>query len=117
MGAHQLIADNACGHDFVLGPSVQEGWRDLVLADVTMCATITAESGERTSDGLGANVLGDPRTALTWFVNELSAAGISVEAGCFVTTGTCSEPIPVAPGDALQAAFDGLGSVSCEFSV
>lgn len=116
VGAHQLIADNACGHDFVLGPTAHDGWKDRQLADVSMTATITGPSGERTVDGVGANVLGDPWSALMWFVNELSAVGITIESGSFVTTGTCSEPIPVQPGDALHAAFDGLGVVSCTFS-
>jgi 2-keto-4-pentenoate hydratase len=29
--------------------------------------------------GTGANVLGDPRTALTWIVDELSALGIALQ--------------------------------------
>src|SRR5437867_3513541 len=32
-------------------------------------------------EGIGANVLGDPRVALTWLVNELSQLGLTLRAG------------------------------------
>jgi 2-keto-4-pentenoate hydratase len=62
--------------------------------------------------GNGANVLGDPRTALTWIVDELSALGIALQAGCFVTTGTCMVPLDVEPGDDVSAKFGVRGSIS-----
>ena len=42
--------------------------------------------------GTGANVLGDPRVALTWLVNELAAHGMGLQVGEVVTTGTCIIP-------------------------
>ncbi|MGO1263799.1 fumarylacetoacetate hydrolase family protein [Brevibacterium aurantiacum] len=60
-------------------------------------------------------MLGDPVAALAWLVNELSAVDIGLEVGDFITTGTCSEPIPVEPGDSLSARFDDLGVVTCTF--
>ena len=65
--------------------------------------------------GLGANVLGDPRAALTWLVNELSGLGIVIAAGQVVTTGTCATPLPVAAGDTVTADFGALGRVSLCF--
>ncbi len=32
VGAAQLIADNACAHQFLLGPAVEEIWRDIDLS-------------------------------------------------------------------------------------
>ncbi|WP_236863913.1 2-keto-4-pentenoate hydratase [Brevibacterium daeguense] len=113
VGALQLIADSACGHHFVLGPSVRAGWRELNLSKVHMSAAVNGPSGHREIAGRGANVLGNPVTALTWLVNELSELGIGLEAGTFVTTGTCSDPIPVRVGDTITADFDGLGTVTC----
>lgn len=114
-GALQLIADNACGHRFVLGSAVRTTWAPADLAAVSMTADVDGPSGHRTSEGVGRNVLGDPVAALTWLVNELSAIGIGLVPGDFITTGTCSEPIPVEPGDSLTTRFDDLGVVTCTF--
>ena len=62
-------------------------------------------------DGIGANVLGDPRTALTWLVNELSALGLTLAAGAVVTTGTCLVPLEIQPGDRVAMDFGPLGRV------
>ena len=45
--------------------------------------------------GSGSNVLGDPKTALTWLINELSKINISLNAGATITTGTCTIPIQI----------------------
>ena len=68
-GAPQLIADNACGHEFVLGPATSADWRTMDLAQLRVSGSV---KGKLECEGKGANVLGDPRTALTWLVNELS---------------------------------------------
>jgi 2-keto-4-pentenoate hydratase len=61
--------------------------------------------------GSGANVLGDPRVALVWLVNELRVYGDGIAAGQFVTTGTCIPPVPIAPGDRVRTDFGEFGSV------
>jgi 2-keto-4-pentenoate hydratase len=109
VGAPQLIADNACAHLFVLGPEAPAIWRDLDLVEHAVTGTI---GGKLTREGRGANVLGDPRVALTWLANELSDLGITLKAGEVVTTGTCLTPLPIAPGDAMVAEFGVLGRVS-----
>lgn len=112
VGAPQLIADDACAHLFVLGPVCPEGWRDLDLAAERPRASV---GGRYEREGLGANVLGDPREALVWIVNELSAIGVPLAAGQFVTTGTCMAPLEIRPGDLVVADYGGLGSVSARF--
>jgi 2-keto-4-pentenoate hydratase len=109
VGAPQLIADNACAHLFVLGPEAPARWRDIDLVEHTVTGTI---DGTLTREGRGANVLGDPRVALTWLVNELSGLGLTLKAGQVVTTGTCLTPLPIAPGDRMAADFGILGQVS-----
>ncbi|MDX6751293.1 hydratase [Geminicoccaceae bacterium 1502E] len=108
-GAAQLIADNACAHHFVLGPAAPEGWRDLDLARHRVVARCT---GQPDREGIGANVLGDPRVALTWLANELSGLGITLGAGQVITTGTCMAPLPVEPGQEVAADHGALGGVS-----
>lgn len=107
VGAPQLIADTACSCWFVLGPATNADWRARDLAGHTVTAML---NGQATATGTGANVLGDPRIALTWLVNELRTFGDGITAGQFVTTGTCVIPVPVAPGDRFRADFGEFGS-------
>lgn len=113
VGAAQLIADNACAHDFVLGDAVTVDWRAMDLVEHKVTGTV---AGKLARDGKGANVLGDPRVALTWIVNELSQLGIPVKAGQVVTTGTCVIPLPIAPGDEVSCDFGKLGGLRIRFA-
>ena len=110
VGAPQLIADNACAHYFVLGPAAPESWRELDLSTHALKGEVV---GKLARDGVGANVLGDPRIALTWVANELSSLGIILRAGQVVTTGTCVVPLEIAPGDHVRMDFGVLGGVEC----
>ena len=113
VGAAQIIADNACAHDFVLGPKVTADWRSL---DLAAHPTQGRVAGGAEHPGKGANVLGDPRLALAWLANELSGLGITLKAGEVVTTGTSFVPLPVKAGDAVSADFGALGRVSLQVS-
>jgi 2-keto-4-pentenoate hydratase len=64
-----------------------------------------------TRDGEGRALLGDPRTALTWLANELSALGIGLKAGDWASCGTCMVPLQVQAGDGVVAAYGGLGRI------
>lgn len=112
-GEAQLIADNACAHEFVLGDAAPESWRAIDLAAHPVRAMI---AGRITRDGSGRNVLGDPREALTWLVNEATALGQTLKADQVVTTGTCMVPLPILPGDAVTADFGPIGRVSARFA-
>jgi 2-keto-4-pentenoate hydratase len=79
--------------------------------DLSAHTVVATVSDEETRTGKGANVLGDPRLALTWLVNELSGIGVPLRAGEVVTTGTCIVPVPIAPGDRIRADFGVLGVV------
>jgi 2-keto-4-pentenoate hydratase len=112
-GAPQLIADAACACWFVLGPATRADWRarDLVSHSLT-----AFKNGSPAGTGIGANVLGDPRAALTWIANELTTYGEGLRAGDVVTTGTCVTPVPIAPGDRVRADFGDLGSVETQLA-
>jgi 2-keto-4-pentenoate hydratase len=112
VGAAQLIADNACAHQFVLGPAAPAHWRSMNLAAHRVVGSV---EGRLEREGLGANVLGDPREALTWLVNELSLLHLTLRAGQVVTTGTCLVPLPIAPGDRVRCDFGVLGAVEVNF--
>ena len=97
----------------MLGPAAAVDWRALDLAAHTVTGEVV---GGVRRDGLGANVLGDPRTALTWLANELSALGLPLAAGVVVTTGTCLVPLEIQPGDRLAMDFGPLGRVEARLS-
>lgn len=107
-GAAQLIADNACACWFVLGAQAAIDWRGIDLAEHRVVAR---RNGTAVREGKGANVLGDPRLALAWIANELCRYGNGLEAGEFITTGTCVIPVEIAAGDDVVADFGGLGQV------
>ena len=107
-GGPTLIADNACAHDLVVGPAVTADWRAIDLATHPVTGHV---AGRIEREGTGANVLGDPRVALTWLVNELSALGQEVAAGQLVTTGTTMVPLEIVEGDDVMADFGELGQI------
>ena len=109
VGAAALIADDACARDLVLAPPVRADWRALDLAAHPVRAEV---AGRFVRDGLGANVLGDPRFALTWLADELSVLGIGLRRGEVVITGTAAVPLEIQPGDRVTADFGPLGTVS-----
>jgi 2-keto-4-pentenoate hydratase len=111
-GEAQLIADNACAHLFVLGDPTSADWRGHDLIEERPVVTLRGEK----HIGHGKNVLGDPRVALAWCVNELRALGITLREGEVVTTGTCCTPLPIQAGDVFAADFGSLGKVSVGFS-
>ena len=108
VGALQLIADNACAHYFVIGTAAPESWRTLDLAEYTVRGM---KNGAVAETGVGANVLGDPRMALTWLVNELSQFGYPVRKNQVVITGTCVKPMAIAVGDRIEGDFGALGGI------
>jgi len=117
VGAPQLIADNACAHQFVLGPAATADWRALDLVEHKAIGTVGRSVQGRqeptlTREGKGANVLGDPRVALAWLANELSSLGMTLKAGQVVTTGTCLVPLPIQPGDQIAVDFGVLGGLT-----
>ncbi|WP_119303268.1 2-keto-4-pentenoate hydratase [Dongia deserti] len=111
IGAAQIVADDAFASWFLLGPEVH-GWRQLDLSTQRVRAL---KSDTVIAEGTGANVLGDPRIALTWLANHLAQRGIGLKEGDIITTGTCFTPPAVAAGDQVTAEFIGLGQVTVAF--
>ena len=115
-GEAQLLADNACADRFVLGAPAAAGWREVDLRTHPVQARVFDADGCRTvRGGDGSAVLGDPRIALAWLVNELSALGLTLTAGQFVTTGTCMVPLEIRPGDSVRADYGALGHIAAYF--
>ncbi len=113
-GEAQLLADNAATHQVVLGRATTADWRSVDLSRHKAMASVV---GKLDRDGVGSNVLGDPRLALTWLANELSGLGITLAAGQVVITGTCAPPLPIGPGDRLHMDFGAFGTVGATLAV
>jgi 2-keto-4-pentenoate hydratase len=109
VGAPQLIADVACADWFVLGAPTGADWRS---RDLVTHAVDAYRNWEKVATGSGANVLGDPRIALTWLVNELRTYADGIDQGQFVTTGTCVIPVPIQRGDQIRVDFGDFGTAS-----
>mgnify|MGYP001156846258 CR=1 FL=1 len=111
-GKIQLLAECACAWWLVKSDPVQVNWRDL---DLKSHQVHVSKNGVEVAEGTGANVLGDPREALNWLVNDVGSRGVSIGAGELVTTGTCVVPVTIQPGDEIIADFGVLGIVKARF--
>ena len=108
VGELNLIADNACADQFVISSPIEKDWKKIDFSNFKL----SISNSKFSYKGIGSNVLGDPRVALTWLVNELSQNNIVLEKDMIVSTGTCSKPIPVVTGDIVTANFGELGEIS-----
>ena len=113
VGEASLIADFACAGHVVIGPEVTAPWRELAL-DAHKVQVF--KQGQWVADGVGANVLGDPRLALTWLANELQDHGLHLKQNDLIITGTCVVPVPVTEGDQMLADFGVLGQLAVAFT-
>ena len=111
-GEFNLIADNACAHQFILGDKITEVWKNL---DLSKHEVSISNQNSEIYHGIGSNVLGGPILALTWLVNELSDYNITLKSGSVITTGTLSTPIPINPGDVVTADYGMLGKLNLKF--
>ena len=94
VGEAQLIADNACAHEFILGPPAPPSWR---ASELDKHPVQIRNTKNHTVEGYGSNVLSGPLLALTWLINEISGLNIALEEGQIVTTGTATIPLEVKP--------------------
>ena len=117
-GMAQLIADDACCGRFAFGPAVKAAWRHADLAAHRVLADVRGADGvvRYTREGEGRALLGDPRLALTWLANELSALGIGLRSGDWASCGTCMVPLEVRPGDRVVADYGAFGRIEIGLS-
>ena len=103
-----LIADNASGASIVLGPRYR---LPAELVDLRLIGCVLRAGGQVTDTAAGAAVSGHPAAAVAWLANRLGSHGQSLRAGWLVLSGGLTAPVPLEPGTAITAEFDGLGSV------
>lgn len=115
VGAAQLVADDACADRYILGNEITADWRAMDLASHKVRGWVKGQE-DKIFEGRGANVLGDPRIAMTWIANEAGKYGITLRKGQYVTTGTCIVPIAVKPGDSIVLDYGALGKMGVDFT-
>jgi 2-keto-4-pentenoate hydratase len=106
-----LIADNGAAAGFVAGPDIPD-WRSRDLRSLEVDLLF---DGEKVGEGLPEGMRCDEKWALTWTVNHLSARGITLKAGEYVTTGAAATPKPLADAREVIARFHGIGDVTVTF--
>ena len=107
-----LVADNAVHQAWIPGTGIDD-WRGLDLKSHPVQLLV---NGELKLTGSGENVLQDPLNALAWLANELPRWGRSLQAGEFVTTGTCTDVYTARAGDEIRADFSALGIVELQLA-
>ena len=106
-----FIVDGGLNEGIVLGEARKLLSREQFAA---LKATVTWNGNQR-AGGVGANALGGGDMALTWLANHLNSHGLGLKQGDIVTTGVITEFFSAALGDAAEASFEHLGSVSVRF--
>lgn len=109
-GVSQAVADNVFGSHWVYGQAHRD-WRGI---DLPALCVITTINGREAARGSGANVLGDPVNALLWLANDLPSRKLSLRAGDYVTTGSCTDIVIARSGDSVRADFDQIGSINID---
>jgi len=109
---HDTIADNASSGVFVLGDQP----RKLDQFDLRLCGMVMERRGDPISVGAGVACLGSPVAAALWLAQVMARAGRPLQKGDIVLTGALGPMAGVAPGDAVTARINGLGSVTALFS-
>lgn len=104
--AATAIADNTLAGRVLVGDRTTRGDVDLGREGVELLV-----DGERRASGTGTAVLGHPAEAVAWLAEKLADHGETLQAGEFVTTGSITEPIPIAAGETVVARYSSLGSV------
>jgi 2-oxo-3-hexenedioate decarboxylase/2-keto-4-pentenoate hydratase len=112
LGALTLIADDFFGAGCVLGAE-RESWQEELDLDI-VSARMTV-NGVEVGAGVGADILGDPLSALTWLVNEMAGYGHSFRRGAFVLLGSLVQTHWVEQHDVVVVENVPLGRVTARF--
>ena len=105
------VADNASCGLFVLGDQLVRPEK----LDLRLLGMVLEKNGRVVGTGAGAATMGSPVTAVAWLANTLGQLGIALQAGEVILSGALSGMVPVARGDQLRMAIQGVGDCSVRF--
>lgn len=101
------LADRVASGGVVIGSGVAD-WRGLDFTALTV--SLVGEGPIATASGNAT--VAQTVQALVWLANHASDRGVGLRAGQFVITGSRIGPMPVASGQRLVAAIEGIGEVT-----
>jgi 2-keto-4-pentenoate hydratase len=107
-GAPRLAADNAAHAHWVIGDAIE----DFAALDLMEMPITLSIDGAVAATGRPSLVEGGPFAAAAWLANTLADMGTPLRAGDYITTGTATQPMPIAAGQRVLADFGKLGQVS-----
>ncbi|KAB1643657.1 2-keto-4-pentenoate hydratase [Gulosibacter chungangensis] len=102
-----VVADNASGAGFVLGP-IGLNVDDL---DLALEAVVVEVDGEVVDTATGAAILGHPLNAIAEGVRLLARRGRKLEAGQIVLAGAMTDAVATNVGRSITFHFTNLGSI------
>ncbi len=106
------IADNASSGLYALGTEP----RRLDQVDLRLCGMVMERRGEIVSVGAGAACLGHPLNAALWLARKMVQVGRPLREGDVIMSGALGPMVAVQPGDVVETAIGGLGSVTTVFA-
>ncbi len=105
------VADNGGGIGFVFG-SAFAGWKNLNFRNHSICLQVDDHPA---AENFLGDMRCDPLQAMADLINHLSARGISMKAGDFVSTGAATVPQAFARGSCVTADFGIIGKIQLTF--
>jgi 2-keto-4-pentenoate hydratase len=61
------------------------------------------------------NVLNNPLNATIWVINNLAKKGETLLKGQFISSGSCTKPSKIYPGNHIKAQFEQLEDIEFQF--
>jgi 2-keto-4-pentenoate hydratase len=107
----QTIACNTFNGGYVFGGPIH----DPAGIDLRLEEMVLSLNGEVQGSATAVEVLGDAILSVCFMANKLAEAGLSLQAGMVLLTGSIVRSVAVQPGDAIRVAFTRLGSLHVRF--
>jgi 2-keto-4-pentenoate hydratase len=112
MDPPSLVADNASGAAFVIGPAIPN-WREVDLAGARVKLLV---NGKVASEGTGEEAGGHPILPLVWLANDRRKRGDGLKRGMFICTSSASGVYPCASPAVAVSDFGPWGTVTTTFT-
>lgn len=105
-GEWSRLADQACHGALIVG----SGTTDVAgVEPLSQPVSLSVNGAVAVQHAAWGNPAGDPLRLLTWLANEGARSLGGLRAGHWVTTGSCTGTVMVAPGTVVVAELSGLG--------
>ena len=111
-GEWSRLADQACHGALIVGSGVADV---AAVQPLMQGVTLSVNGSVAVQHAAWGNPAGDPLRLLVWLANEGARSLGGLRAGHWVTTGSCTGTVLVAPGTVVVADFPGLGCAEVKF--